>query len=79
MGSPTYCFRAENKQKPIENKIMTEFQKRPTGWYRYVDDTFKLWDSDMVQLQEFLDKTNTIDRNIQFTLKKNPACYNKVN
>lgn len=49
---------------------MTEFQRRPKGWYRYVDDIFKLWDSDMVQLQEFLDKTNTIYKNIQFTLKK---------
>lgn len=50
---------------------MTAFQKRPTEWYRYVDDIFNLWDSDMVQLQELLDKTNTIDRNIQFTIKKN--------
>lgn len=33
MGSPTSCLRAENKQRQIENKIMTEFQKIPTKWY----------------------------------------------
>lgn len=38
----------------IENKIMTEFQRRPTEKYGYCDDVFIVWDSCMEHLQGFL-------------------------
>jgi hypothetical protein len=43
--------------------------KKPTHWYRYVDDTFVVWPHGKDELQELLKHLNNIHPNIKCTME----------
>lgn len=69
MGSPISGCIAKIILRPVENKIMSKFQIKPTYWYRIVDDVFIILYESLELLKEFLNEVNKIDRNKQFTLE----------
>lgn len=50
-------------------------EKKPNFWYRYVDDTFKIWPNGMDSLQTVLEHLNNQHNNIKFTMAFNMAVF----
>ncbi|KAG8235918.1 hypothetical protein J437_LFUL015250 [Ladona fulva] len=49
--------------------------RRPKGFFRYVDDTFVIWQHGWEKLSDFLDNFNSRDSNIIFTMEiKEDGC-----
>lgn len=53
INSPISGFLAEIKFMPTENKIITELQRKPAEWCKYVDNIFVIWESRMEHLHIF--------------------------
>jgi hypothetical protein len=61
----------------IANYFMEDFEKmaldraahKPLCWFRYVDDTFIIWPQIPCRRRDFIDHLNSIQKNIQFTMK----------
>jgi UDP-N-acetylglucosamine transferase subunit ALG13 len=52
-----------------EQKILSESQDpKPSSYFRYIDDIFGTWDHSLESLIEYVEKINSIDKNIQVTL-----------
>jgi hypothetical protein len=44
----------------FEKQVISSTAKKPTRWYRYVDDTFVVWPHGKDELQRFLKHLNSI-------------------
>ena len=54
----------------FEKLILESASLKPKVWFRYVDDTFVVWNHGEVELQLFLQQINSKNENIQFTMEK---------
>ncbi|KAK5639002.1 hypothetical protein RI129_011494 [Pyrocoelia pectoralis] len=53
----------------FENKALSSYPLKPKCWYRYVDDTFVIWQHGLDNLNDFLQHLNNIHPNITFTME----------
>ena len=51
----------------LQRKILTEVDKRPDIWWRYIDDIFAIWPHYEECLIEFIEQINNAHSKIQFT------------
>ena len=51
----------------LEEKIFKDCDKRPLTWWRYIDDTFMLWQHGEKELEKFLEFVNYYHPTIKFT------------
>nr|XP_060615668.1 uncharacterized protein LOC132765391 [Anolis sagrei ordinatus] len=70
MGSPLSPVIANFYMEHFEEQALETATKKPTIWFRYVDDTFTIWSHGEEELNRFLDHLNSIHPNIQFTMEK---------
>ncbi|XP_062837651.1 uncharacterized protein LOC134299269 [Anolis carolinensis] len=70
MGSPLSPVVANFYMEYFEKQALETAPKKPTVWFRYVDDTFTIWSHGEEELSKFLDHLNSIHPNIQFTMEK---------
>jgi hypothetical protein len=54
----------------FEQHTVNTFPKKPSCWYRYVDDTFVFWPHGMEELEKFQQHLNNIHMNIKFTMER---------
>jgi hypothetical protein len=69
MGSPLALVIANFYMENFEKQAISSAAKKPTRWYRYVDDTFVVWPHGRDELQRFLKHLNSIHQNIAFTME----------
>ncbi|KAK5638773.1 hypothetical protein RI129_013068 [Pyrocoelia pectoralis] len=69
MGSPLSPAIADIYMEDFENKAIFTFPLKPKCWYRYVDDTFVIWQHGLDNLNDFLQHLNNIHPNIKFTME----------
>ena len=51
----------------LERKTLTQVDKRPDIWWRYIDDVFVIWSHGEQRLIEFIEQINNAHSKIQFT------------
>ena len=51
----------------LEKRILTQVDKRPDIWWRYIDDVFAIWSYGEESLIEFIEQINNVHPKIQFT------------
>jgi len=69
MGSPLAPVIANFYMEHFEKQAISSAAKKPTRWYRYVDDTFMVQPHGKDELQRFLKHLNSIHQNIAFTME----------
>lgn len=69
MGSPLSPVLANLYMTDLEIRILESAPLKPRVWLRYVDDTFIVWQHGADTLAAFLDHTNSVHANIQFTME----------
>jgi hypothetical protein len=69
MGSPLAPVIANYYMEHFEQQAISRAPRKPTHWYRYMDDTFVVWPHGEEELCEFLDHLNSIHHNINFTME----------
>jgi hypothetical protein len=69
MGSPLAPVIANYYMEHFEQQAISKAPRKPTHWYRYVDDTYMVWPHGEEELREFLDHVNSIHHNIKFTME----------
>ena len=69
MGSPLSPVLANFFMEDFEVRALQSAEKKPKHWFRYVDDTFVVWQHGRESLQIFLDHLNGIHSNIKFTME----------
>jgi hypothetical protein len=70
MGSPLSPVVANFFMKDFEKRTIEQATHKPTCWFRYVDDTFVIWQHGQEKFTEFLNHLNSLHVNIQFTMEK---------
>ena len=50
----------------LEGKILSKVKKKPSVWWRYIDDIFFLWEHGEESLQEFINEINSFHPTIKF-------------
>ena len=70
MGSLLSPVIANFYMEKFEEIILETAPLKPKAWYRYVDDTFIVWNHGQEELDNFLQHLNSKNRNIQFTMEK---------
>ena len=68
MGSPLAPVIASLYMEQFQQQALNMAEKKPSNWYRYVDDTFVVWPHGE-ELQNFLQYLNSLHPNIQFTME----------
>ena len=51
----------------LETRFLESCDKKPTTWWRYIDDIFLVWEHGEKALREFLEKLNSFHPTIKFT------------
>ena len=51
----------------LEEKILSKVKKKPSVWWRYIDDIFFIWEHVEESLQEFINEINSFHPTIKFT------------
>ena len=69
MGSPLSPVIANIYMEDFEKKVLESAPLKPRCWYRYVDDTFVIWQHGSEKLNEFLQHLNSVHECIQFTME----------
>ena len=69
MGSPLAPVIASLYMEQFQQQALNMAEKKPSNWYRYVDDTFVVWPHGEEELQNFLQYLNSLHTNIQFTME----------
>ena len=70
MGSPISPVIANFYMEYFEEKALNTAAKKPSCWFRYMDDTFTIWSHGHEELDKFLQHINSINPKIQFTMEK---------
>ena len=70
MGSPLSPVIANFFMEQFEQLILETAPLKPKAWYRYVDDTFVIWNHGEKELEVFFKHLNSGNKNIQFTMEK---------
>ena len=70
MGSPLSPMVANFFMERFEQAVLETASRKPKVWYRYVDDTFVVWNHGEEELEIFLQHLNSQNENIQFTMEK---------
>jgi hypothetical protein len=68
MGSPLSPFIGNFYMEDYEKVALESVPLKPSCWFRYVDDTFVIWQHGPYKLK-FLHHLNSIHRSIQFTME----------
>ena len=42
----------------LEGKVLSKVKKKPSGWWRYTDDIFFIWEHGEESLKEFINEIN---------------------
>ena len=53
----------------IETRMSQLSNTKPRVWKRYIDDIFSLWDSNIQEVNHFIDQANRLHPTIKFTAK----------
>ncbi len=69
MGSPLSPVVANIFMEDFENTAIATTDYQPRVWYRYVDDTFVVWQHGRAKLHDFLLHTNDLHYRIQFIIQ----------
>ena len=69
MGSPLSPVVANIFIEDFESTAIVTSDYQPRIWYRYVDDTFVVWEHGRQQLDEFLEHINGLHERILFTME----------
>ena len=69
MGSPLSPVIANFFMEKFEQQALNLAKKKPSCWFRYVDDTFVVWSHGPEELNNFLTLINSINTKIQFTME----------
>ncbi|XP_011858751.1 PREDICTED: uncharacterized protein LOC105556278 [Vollenhovia emeryi] len=69
MGSPISPIIANIFMEHFENEILKKALLKPSTWFRYVDDTFVIWNHGSETLPQILTFINSQHPNIQFTME----------
>ncbi|KAK5648206.1 hypothetical protein RI129_003099 [Pyrocoelia pectoralis] len=69
MGNPLSPVIANFYMEKFESIALESAVLKPKIWYRYVDDTFVIWNHGLDSLHLFLKHLNNIHPNIQFTME----------
>ena len=51
----------------LEEKILSKVKKKPSIWWRYIDDIFFIWEHGEESLKEFVNEINSFHPTIKFT------------
>ena len=51
----------------LEEKILSKVKKKPSVWWRYIDDMFFIWEHGEESLKEFINEINSFHPTIKFT------------
>ena len=51
----------------LEEKTLSEVKKKPSVWWRYIDDIFFIWEYGEESLKEFINEINSFHSTIKFT------------
>ena len=51
----------------IETRIIQQSNTKPRVWNRYIDDILSLWDSNVQEVNHFIDQANRLHPTIKFT------------
>ena len=51
----------------LEEKISSKVKKKPSVWWRYIDDIFFIWEYGEESLKEFINEINSFHPTIKFT------------
>jgi hypothetical protein len=65
MGFPLAPVIANYYMEHLEQQAISTASRKPTYWYRYVEDTFVVWPHGEQELHDFLDHLNNIHPNIK--------------
>ena len=69
MGSPLSPVVANIFMEDFENTALLTADLSPKVWFRYVDDTFVVWQHGRNKLEDFLTHLNTLHERIKFTME----------
>ena len=69
MGSPLSPVVTNIFMEDFESTAIVTSDYQPRIWYRYVDDTFVVWEHGRQQLDEFLEHINGLHERILFTME----------
>jgi hypothetical protein len=69
MGSPLSPVIANFYMEDCEKAALESAPLKPRCWFRYVDDTFVIWQHRPDKLKDFLHHLNSIHQSIQFTME----------
>ena len=69
MGSPLSPVVANIFMEDFENTAIATADHHPRVWFRYVDDTFVVWQHGRAKLDDFLLHINDLHHRIQFTME----------
>jgi len=69
MGSPLAPVIANYYMEHFKQLAISMASRKPTHWYRYVDDTFVVWPHREEEFHDFLNHLNNIHPNIKFTME----------
>jgi hypothetical protein len=80
MGSSLAPVIANYYMEHFEQQAISTASRRPTHWYRYVDDTFVVWPHGEEELHHFLIHLNNIHPNIKFMMEveKTSHCHSSM-
>ena len=51
----------------FETKLIRQSRIKPTGWKRYIDDVFSLWNRSKQDINLFIEQANQFHPSIEFT------------
>jgi hypothetical protein len=69
MGGPLSPVVANFFMEWFEKTALERALKKPMHWFRYVDDTFVVWQHGLDSLHEFLNHLNSLHPRIKFTME----------
>ena len=60
----------------LEEKTLNALEDKPSIWWRYIDNTFFIWEHGEESLEKFLNKLNTFHPTIKFTAEYSKEAIN---
>jgi hypothetical protein len=69
MGSPLSTVISNSYMEVYEKAALESAPLKPRCWFRYVGDTFVIWQHGPDKLKDFIHHLNSIHQSIQFTME----------